>query len=90
MNRKRVALDHWRVFSDSGNVCFSLFSGEANAIVAKATARAEGIEKVSLALQQQVCRFFFFITCPQMYLDRWIFLLKVVQKLESKFNTNKH
>jgi len=39
------------------NVYLSLFSGEANAIVAKAKARAEGIEKVSLALQQQVCVF---------------------------------
>lgn len=32
----------------------NIATGEANAIVAKATARAEGIEKVSLALQQQL------------------------------------
>lgn len=38
-------------------VYLSFFSGEANAIVAKAKARAEGIEKVSLALQQQVSAF---------------------------------
>ncbi|KAJ7365955.1 Stomatin-like protein 2, mitochondrial [Desmophyllum pertusum] len=31
----------------------NIATGEANAIVAKATARAQGIEKVSLALQQQ-------------------------------------
>lgn len=32
----------------------NIATGEANAIVAKATARAEGIEKVSLALQRQL------------------------------------
>lgn len=36
-------------------ICNLYHTGEANAIVAKATARAEGIEKVSLALQRQVC-----------------------------------
>jgi len=43
------------ISSNSVNGYLSFFSGEANAIVAKAKARAEGIEKVSLALQQQVC-----------------------------------
>lgn len=55
--QKRNSREQWSVISNSVNVYLSLFSGEANAIVAKAKARAEGIEKVSLALQQQVCVF---------------------------------
>ena len=55
VNRKEIHLNSGVLFSaNSVNVYLSFISGEANAIVAKAKARAEGIEKVSIALQQQV------------------------------------
>ena len=54
---KRNSREQCSVIPNSANVYLSFFSGEANAIVARAKARAEGIEKVSLALQQQVCVF---------------------------------
>ena len=46
-------------------------SGEANAIVAKAKARADGIQKVSLALQEQVLTFVVFITWNMLKTPRY-------------------
>ena len=57
VNRKEIHVNSGVLFLNFVYVYLSFFSGEANAIVAKAKARAEGIEKVSLALQQQVSAF---------------------------------